>query len=70
MEGENDSKYWVETKYGIESAMSDKMIIFKARIDFVHGSSLPPSRESIPRRSQFSQGIEYVESIPVVLKNC
>jgi hypothetical protein len=52
-----------------ESAMFHKMLIFQAGIDFVLGSSFPPSRESIPRRNLFSQGIDFVESMPGVINS-
>ncbi len=42
---------------------------FKPRNDFVLGSSPLPSRESIPRRNWFSQGIKSEESMPGVLKS-
>jgi hypothetical protein len=54
--------------YGTESSMFHKMLIFKAGIDFVLGSSLLTSRESIPRRNLFSQEMDYVESMPGVHK--
>ncbi len=60
---------WVGSMYGTESAMFHKMVIFKARIDFVLGFSLLTSRESIPRRNLFSQEMDYVESMPGVHKN-
>ncbi len=48
-----------KTKYVIESAMSHKMLILKAGIDFVLGSSPPPSE------NQFNNGIDsHKEPIP------
>ncbi len=66
MERKIDSWNWVGTMYGTESAMFHEMLIFKAGIDFVLGSSLLTSRESIPRRNLFSQGMDYVVSMPGV----
>ncbi len=62
---------WEEDSWngvGTRSAMSHKMLIFKTGNDLVHhGSSLPlHPRKSIPRRNWFSQGIDSVESMPVV----
>jgi hypothetical protein len=37
-------------KYGIESAMFHKILFFKAGVDFLLWSALPPSREPIPGR--------------------
>ncbi len=55
-----DSWNRVEIKYGIQSAMSHKMLSFKAGIDFLLGSSLPPSQ------NQFYNGIDsHKESISV-----
>jgi hypothetical protein len=69
--GKIDSWNWVGTMYGTESAMFHKikMLILKAGIDFVLGASLLTSRESIPRRNWFSQGMDYVESMPNVHKS-
>jgi hypothetical protein len=48
----------IRIKFGIKSAMSHKMLIFKAVIDFVLGSVLPPPE------NQFHDGIDsHKESI-------
>ncbi len=44
MGGKTDSWNWEGTKYGIESAMSHNIFIFKVGIDLVLGSSLPLPR--------------------------
>jgi hypothetical protein len=69
MGGKIDSWNWEGTKYGIESAMSHKLLICKAGINFLLGFSLPPSRESILRRIWFSLWIDSVESMPGVPKS-
>jgi hypothetical protein len=69
MGGKIDSWNSIGTKNGIVSAMSRKMFIFKAGIDFVLGFSLSPSRESISQRNRFSQRIDSVEPMPGVLKS-
>ncbi len=73
MGGKIDSWHWVGTKYGIESAMSHDDY-FEAGIVAVLGLSLPTSHHftkinSTPRRNFLSQGIDYLELMPGVLKS-
>jgi hypothetical protein len=78
--GEKQKSLFLEiSRNGIESAMSRKLLIFKAGVDFTSNSRtlqylffyppLPRPRESIQRRTDFSQGINSVESMAGVLKS-